>query len=658
MKTYTIGVCLKAENNPFWSVDVRMGLEEASKKFNDVRLLYRSPERIVQIKEQEKILASFIKQKVNAIILSPSDPIKLIPIVKKINQAKIPLIIIDSKLEDKKKDGLNFTFIGFDDYKGGFETGELLKKKLPLDSNVAIISGYKIGSYTQRVDGFKDSVQHYFKVKEIISANFEEDEAYQKTKTLIQKNPNLQGIFCTSDNMAMGCITALFEINRQDILVSGFDATHVGKLALQNGKLYSTINTDPEGLGKRAIQTAREVILGHEIPKEISYYIQPLTKEKLHRLPKQVIIKREYKIVKPLSDLKEFDYGSLTESTECPIILSENMFEDLAPRIKELNADRYYIITDSNVDKIYGERLLSIFKEKGLNSKLFSIPAGDENKTFTNLNDLATKVLNEGVSKNTCLVLLGGGVVGNLAGFLSAILMRGIRFVHVPTTVMAQIDSTTGGKQAINMPQGKNLLGTFYEPEFILIDKNLIKTLSKREYNSGIAEAIKHGLCQSQKLLEYVREKEYDKLLEETIRLKVESIEADPREKKQGLILVYGHTIGHALEILSDHKLNHGEAISIGMVAAAKISYSLGFCKKEMVNLHEKILGQNGLPTKIPKYINLKDISKVLLYDKKERTQGVSFILLEDIEKVKILKGDYKIPVERKIVEQVLHSMQ
>jgi len=657
MKTYVIGACLKAENNPFWSIDVRKGLEEASKNFSDIRLLYDSPDRITYVKEQDKIITKFIKQKVDAIILAPSDPIKLIASVKKINRAKIPLIVIDSKLDEKKSGNLKFTFIGFDDYKGGFETGELLKKKLSQGSNIAVIQGYKVGSYTKRVDGFVNSVRGYFNIKEILSANFEEDEAYQKTKLLIEKYPNLNGIFCTSDNMAMGCITALFELNRQDIIISGFDATHAGRLALQNGKLYSTINTDPEGIGRKAIQTAREIIFAYEVPHEINYYIQPLTKEKLRKPPKQVILKRKYILTRPLENLREFNYESLHESEECPIIIGGNIWKDLAPRLKKLNADRYYILTDNNVKRLYGEKLLSVFKNEGFNSKLFAIPAGEKNKTFTNLNTLATRILNLGVSKNSCLVLFGGGVVGNIAGFLSAILMRGIRFVHVPTTVMAQIDSTTGGKQGINMPHGKNLLGTFYEPEFIFIDKTLIKTLSEKEYNSGIAEAIKHGLCQSRKLLDYIKEKDYDKILEETIKLKINVLEVDPREKKDALVLVYGHTIGHVLEILSDHKLNHGEAISIGMVAAVRISNQLGFCNKEFVELHEKIFKETGLPIKIPKYIKLNDIYKVLLYDKKDREKIIPFVLLEDIEKVKTINGNYAVPVRRKIIDGVLKSM-
>ncbi len=192
-------------------------------------------------------------------------------------------------------------------------------------------------------------------------------------------------------------------------------------------------------------------------------------------------------------------------------------------------------------------------------------------------------------------------------------------------------------------------MGTFYEPEFIYIDYTLIESLPKKEYASGIAEVIKHGLCQSKKLLQSLENKEdYKFILKEVIKLKTSIIDADPRELHEGLILVYGHTIGHAVEIASNQKLNHGEAISIGMVAAAKISYELGYCDKSLVEIHEIILKKYDLPTKIPADIKTDEISKILFYDKKERKNKMTFVLLENIEKVKTINGKYGIPVDEK----------
>lgn len=657
-KIYTIGACLKAESNPFWSIEVRNGLEDASKELFNVKLRYQSPERITDLKKQKAIINSFVKKGVDCIVLAPSDPVKLVSSVKAANKAGIPVIVIDSQLQfdEVEKQNVRYFFVGFDDYRGGYETGLLLRERLEKSSSVAVIAGYPRGSYARRVDGFRDAVQRYLKITAIASANFEEDEAYRQTKRII--TPDLRAIFCTSDNMAMGCLTALNELNRPDIIVCGFDATHAGKLTLQRGKLLSTVDTGPEKMGYTAVKTALDMLEGKKPSREIELPIKLLTREKLTSIPKQVFHKRTYCIVEPKTDQSEFNYPALHELYECPIVIGNNLFTDIPPRLAALDADRYYIITDNVVKHLYGDKLRTTLEQSGLKTDLFAFPAGEHFKTFTTLNNLALEVLDKGLTKRSCLVLLGGGVVGNIAGFLAAILMRGIRFVHVPTTVMAQIDSTTGGKQAVNTRHGKNLLGTYYEPEFIYIDPSVIKTLPQREYNSGMAEAIKHGLCQSRELLRATEQNDYAKILRKTIELKIHLIDADPREKREGLALMYGHTIGHALETATNHTLNHGEAISIGMMAAAHISYKLGLCNKTLINLHEQTLRRQGLPVRIPKSVAIKQVLEVLLYDKKERKTHIPFVLLENIGKIKTTKGNYQIEVEDAIIKEVLRKLQ
>ncbi|GEM_PF-744053 len=659
MKLLRIGACLKAESNPFWSVDMRKGLEEGAKTFGDIQLFYQSPERIDDVVGQKRIVRDFIKKGVDAILLAPSDPIRLATTVTSINKAKIPLVIVDSHLDDREvvKRKLHFSFLGFDDYKGGFETGKIFVQHFSKGTHVAIIQGYKIGSYTKRVDGFRDAMGSHLNLKAVVSGNFEEEKAYQETKKLLKKFQDLKAIFCTSDNMAMGALTALFEMNRNEVIVSGFDATHAGKLALQKGRLLSTVSTDPEEMGRKAIKMARDMALGLKSPSEHHVEIQLLTKERLLAVPKQVFQKRRYPIVYPDPALKEFDYSTLHRALDCPIILGKDFLTDVPPRLRQIQADKYLVITDEVVHRLYGEKFVSAMQQEGLRTELFTIPAGEQHKTFTALNDLATRILVSGMTKKSCLVLLGGGVVGNLAGFLAAILMRGIRFVHIPTTTIAQIDSTTGGKQAVNTEHGKNLLGTYYEPEFVYIDFNFVKTLPAREFRSGIAEAIKHGLCQSQNLLSIIEKNDYQQIVSETIRLKTHLIEADPREQGAGLVLLYGHTIGHALETVSNHRLNHGEAISIGMMAAARLSNAMGFCKTELVARHEKILERQGLPIRIPQTLKVEDILRVLSYDKKERAGRVPFILLEDIESMKKDHGNYLIPVKEDLIRKVLGKM-
>jgi len=655
-KPMKIGVCLKAEDNLFWSGEVRRGIDEAVLLNPAIVLRYQTPSNINQYKEQVQIIRSFIEDGTDAIVWAPSDPELAAALAKEISAAKIPLIILDTEINDFAPDvNKRILFVGFEDYAGGFETGCLLRKALGLGARVAVISGFKFGSYSKREKGFIDAISPQLKLSAVIPANFDEREAFEATRRLLKIEPNIQGIFATSDNMALGTITALQELGRTDVLVSGFDATYAGKHALESGRLLSTVDIDPQGLGRRAMRIAVDLLSGKPVATKSVEKVRLLTRENLTSLPKQAIQKRRYELCDAKPDLSEFPYDALDHFNICPIVVGGDHLKDLPPRLQRLKADAYKILTDSTVANLYGKDILKSLRQAGLECSLFSFPAGERNKTFTTLNHLAHQIFDQGVSKRNCVVVLGGGVPGNLAGFLAAIVMRGLRFVHIPTTVMSQIDSTTGAKQAVNMPHGKNLLGTFYEPEFIYINPHFIRTLPPREFRSGIAEAIKHGLCHSPQLLTLIAAGDYLSLLKETIRLKTELIERDPREKHEGLILVYGHTIGHALEIAGDHTLTHGEAISIGMVAAAMISVELGLAKSDLVSLHEEILIAQGLPIRIPHSIKPARVLQTLYYDKKDRNNLVPFVLLKGVNDVaKADHAGFLFEVEESIVSRVL----
>lgn len=223
---------------------------------------------------------------------------------------------------------------------------------------------------------------------------------------------------------------------------------------------------------------------------------------------------------------------------------------------------------------------------------------------------------------------------------------------------MHQVDASTGGKQAVNTYHGKNMLWSFYEPEFIYNDISCIQTLSPREYANGIAEVIKHGLCESPHLLSLLVDKEhkYEKILEETLKHKIAIMETDPREINKWYILIYGHTIGHAIEVLSHGQLLHGEAIAIGMILEAMISHALWYCSQEVVDFHRSIFAQYDLPTSIPLSIAKEDILAKLLYDKKERRHNLCFPLLQRIWQMLTIEGTYAIEVPQNIIEAVIEK--
>lgn len=626
MPTRTIGVCLKAQNNPFWS-DVARGMQESAAARPGIRLEVHSPERMSQLRRQAGIVRRFVREQVDAIILAPSDPALLSPAIAEARRRRIPVIIIDSEIE-----GAGAPFVGFDDFKGGFETGLFLRSRLGKGDKVAVIAGPARGSYTRREEGFLKAVRGHLDVCAVRRAGFEEDLSYSATVSIVRSHPSVRAFFCTSDNMALGCASALHDLARSDIHVCGFDATHAGLLALKAGRLLSTVSTSPETMGAQAVATARLLLEQRRTPRRQLAPVELLTKGSFAKLPKQAIQKREYRIVDAQRHMKEFDYSSLPDSLVCPIVIGRDSYlAELPERLRALDADKYFVLTDHTIRRLYGNALQRSMERSGMRTSLHSTSPGERHKTFTTLNNLANSILDEGITKRSCIVILGGGVIGNMAGFLAAILMRGIRFVHVPTTVTAQIDSTTGGKQAVNTAHGKNMLGTFYEPEFIYIHPAFIKTLPARQYRAGMAEAIKHGLCQSRKLLGLIDEKKYETAMRETILLKTRLLATDPREKALGLILVYGHSVGHALEILSDHRLAHGEAISIGMMVDARIAVLSGIARPSLVAQHKEILARHGLPTRIPRDIPPAEILRLLMYDKKERRTHLPFMLLERI---------------------------
>lgn len=355
-------------------------------------------------------------------------------------------------------------------------------------------------------------------------------------------------------------------------------------------------------------------------------------------------------------------YSSKENSKKISILEGPSVLESLSTHLNTLDFDKVIVVTDSNVkNKCFAKLEPQL---NGLEYKVFSFTAGESSKTLNTYELLSNQILDWGVTKRSLLIAFGGGVVGNLAGFLAATLLRGIKLLHIPTTVMAMADSTTGGKQGVNTTHGKNLLGTFYEPEFILIDYSLLETLTNRQICNGIAECIKHALCQSEELLTYITQQgaiekpELKKIITSTIQLKLKVLQKDPLEQNVGKILIYGHTIGHAVEFLSKGELLHGEAISIGMCFAAKLANKLGLMSYLDVAKHYQAFKAWNLPTTIPKEIDDDSILEILQYDKKHQRTRLEFALLESIGIPYLADGSYSLPVELSKVKTVLREMR
>jgi 3-dehydroquinate synthase len=267
---------------------------------------------------------------------------------------------------------------------------------------------------------------------------------------------------------------------------------------------------------------------------------------------------------------------------------------------------------------------------------VIEIPDGEVYKNAETLAHVYDSLIDAGLDRKSFIVALGGGVVGDLAGFAAATYLRGIPFVQVPTTLLSQVDSSVGGKTAIDHPRGKNLIGAFYQPRFVLIDVNTLTTLPEREYRAGLAEVIKYGVAIDLPFFEYL-EQHVDAILSmdqeclETLilrccQIKAHVVELDEKESGLRAVLNYGHTLGHAFEMLAGYsEFVHGEAVAVGMVLAARISAGLGHCATAEIERIESLIARFGLRTE-PPAVERHAMLAAILTDKKSRDGAISFI--------------------------------
>jgi len=333
------------------------------------------------------------------------------------------------------------------------------------------------------------------------------------------------------------------------------------------------------------------------------------------------------------------------------IVIGRSILKKIGSHVKELNLGKdAIIITNPIIKKIYGRTISSSLKKSGFSVKIFEVPDGEKSKSAKVAFDLIEKIALYDVMKRPFVVALGGGVIGDLAGYVAAAYKRGIPYIQVPTTFLAQIDSAIGGKVAIDLPIGKNLVGAFYQPKMVFSDVSVLGTLSDRQIKNGLAEAVKYGIISDRKLFDLI-DKNCDKLIDldlkilEKVVAKCSSIKArvvsqDEKETK-GLraILNFGHTIGHAVETAVKYNVyQHGEAVALGMRVAAEISYKLGMLEKKDVELINKVITNVGLPLKIKK-AQQSDILRIMQHDKKFITGKNRFVLATNIGKVKVVEG-------------------
>ena len=325
----------------------------------------------------------------------------------------------------------------------------------------------------------------------------------------------------------------------------------------------------------------------------------------------------------------------------------------LAPYVQD---KKCFIISDSNVFPLYGKQAISELKNaNGIIAGQFIFPAGEKSKTLSTVEQIYSTAIGAGLDRSSTIIALGGGVVGDIAGFVAATYMRGIDFIQIPTSLLAMVDSSVGGKTGVDLPEGKNLIGAFWQPKFVLIDPKTLDTLPEREVKGGLAEVVKYGIIldhyffdELKKNVEKINTLDtefYSKIISRSCNLKAKIVEEDECEGGIRAILNYGHTFGHAIETVAGFgNFIHGEAVAIGMLMAAELACSMNIMKREELQRIIELCEELNLPSSA-NGIDPNLIFEAMAKDKKTKNGKINFILPEKIGKVTIMAD-----IEKKII--------
>lgn len=332
---------------------------------------------------------------------------------------------------------------------------------------------------------------------------------------------------------------------------------------------------------------------------------------------------------------------------------------DAAPRV-----GRWVVISDETVAEFYGERVQGSIEEAGAGpTPLFTFPPGEAHKNRHAWAGLTDALLSEGLGRDGGIVALGGGVTGDLAGFVAATYLRGIPVVQVPTSVVAMVDSSVGGKTGVDTPAGKNLVGAFHPPSVVVVDPEVVATLERGERSQGLAEAVKHGAIVDGGHLTLIRERAAALLdgdpeatlamAAESVRIKADVVSRDEREGGLRQILNFGHTLGHALEAASEFELGHGSAVALGMILEARLGTRLGVTRPEVADDLARLLTALELPTTVPAGLDLDDVVAFTVADKKVRDGRVRYVFVSQLGDVARGEG-WSHPVDEDEVRALL----
>jgi len=357
-----------------------------------------------------------------------------------------------------------------------------------------------------------------------------------------------------------------------------------------------------------------------------------------------------------------------TNGSSYDVLIKRNLMSALPELLTEYaERHRYAIITDSNVGALYGSTMRDRLRMDGFNVDLFTFEPGEKNKTRATWCDLTDQMLAESFGRDSCVLALGGGVAGDMAGFVAATYMRGVPVVQIPTSLVAMIDASVGGKTGVDAPVGKNLVGSFHPPKIVVVDPEVLSTLPIAELEQGLVEAVKHGVIMDPEYFAHLSEiipellisglKEIEAVVSRSIELKAKVVSEDEHEKGRREILNFGHTFGHAIEAAEHYRLSHGTAVGRGMLLEILLGIELGLTDRGTLGPVEECLGCLGISIESALAINSQEILRYLRIDKKSKAGGRRFVLISEIGSVRPNGGEWSHKIEEKTLVDFLESL-
>lgn len=464
------------------------------------------------------------------------------------------------------------------------------------------------------------------------------------------------------------CIT---EVGRD---LPKFDGLEVGVYHFPRGALQSlyemSLRSGAKDLGELLAHIAKERKLGWKSLEEGEWF--DVNTPAVH-VRANMFVRERNRVIPTAKERAEmsapspFSRFQRAKTMNTEIILERGILNrlDSVRLIPESRAaSTHFILTDSVLDPLYGGKVLDGLREAGYKVKKLVVPAGEASKNITEYSRLADEIFSYGIDKNSTIISLGGGVINNIAGVLAGTLYRGVYLLHLPTSMMAQVDAAIDFKQAINSTAGKNLIGNYYPASHVVIDPNVLKTLSDRHIRNGISESIKHAITQDRAFFDALLEGHgnihdidfLESVIRRTIELKVPLLNGDVNNDFNEMLPQYGHSVGHAIEHLSSYELLHGEAISIGGCVSAEVARLLGILSKEAVEMHYEIAVKYELPGIVPDEITAEHICEAIRFDKHYEGDFPHMALPKNIGEMWHDKGVYGVPIDFEVLRRAIET--